>query len=461
MTRTGGGLEHIGATEGHPVSLGSAPADGCRCQHTWGLRLLATLPAINRTASRCRAPDPDVEPPRWTDVRQSLQNVTPGQSVLLYARLEDDRGLATAILATNETGEWRNWTGRYSSPQVLRDETSAWVVFSWKNASVANGTRVGWKIWFSDSSGRWNSTSERSFEIQARQRFLPNRTPSNTIFVPNAACGVPFQPTITLAIQAAGSLEPIIVCPGTYVESVVIDKNVVLRGRDGPASTIIDARTLSTAVQITSPEPLATITGFTLRHSDFGVHISGNDAVVENVVLDEAGALGAGPNRGVHVDPGVTRARINFTQSNGNRASVGAFVSENAQRVNITNSSFSNHAIGIHVQGLDGFPSRFINITNVTVNSSNETGILLEFSDDTNVTNSRFVNFNRTGLLSTGQNVTALRARGANSGLNVTGNVIDNISCVICSALGIDIDGIAPNGTVLGPASSVVVRGNV
>ncbi|MEM3207671.1 MAG: hypothetical protein QXQ87_06525, partial [Halobacteria archaeon] len=131
-------------------------------------------------------------------------------------------------------------------------------------------------------------------------------------------------------------------------------------------------------------------------------------------------------------------------------------------------SSFSNHAIGIHVQGLDGFPSRFINITNVTVNSSNETGILLEFTNDTNVTNSRFVNFNRTPLTGTNPNVTVLRARGPNSGLNVTGNVIDNISCVICSALGIDIAGVprpggenvTPDYTV-GPYTNVVVRGNV
>lgn len=402
---------------------------------------------------------PDVEPPKWTDVRQSLQNVTPGQSILLYARLEDDRGLASAILATNETGEWRNWTGRYSSPQVLRDETSAWVVFSWKNASVANGTRVGWRIWFSDSSNRWNSTSERSFDVHARQRLLPNRTPSNTIFVPNAACGVPFRPTITDAITVAGLGEPIIVCPGTYIESVVVDKNVILRGRDGPGTTIIDARSLSTAVQITSPEPLATVTGFTLRHSDFGVHVSANDAVVENVVLDEAGALGAGPNRGVHVDPGVTRAQINFTQSNGNRASVGVFVSENAQRVNITNSSLSNHAIGIHVQGLDGFSSRFVNITNVTVNNTTQTGILLEFADDVNVANSRITNLNAPPTARLGHALTAIRARGPNDRINIADVTITGSSrSTCCISAGIDINGALPNGTVVGPARNITVR---
>ncbi|MEM3086160.1 MAG: transposase [Halobacteria archaeon] len=279
--------------------------------------------------------------------------------------------------------------------------------------------------------------------------FLPTYSPNLNI----VDCAFFGDTAIQDAIGDVGVLsnDVLDVKPGTYKRKSpfngVVDitgKFLDIIGRD-PQNTILDGENFADSRGVRVADSLAAqsvLSNFTIRNAEFGIDVAVNTIRINNTRIENL----IGPRRGVDVSTSNNHVIDNLTIG---RPDIGLFIDPS---VNVT---VRDSRVGIHVQGTEAVRNRFINITNVTVNSSNETGILLEFSNDTNITNSRFVNFNRTPLTGTGQNVTALRARGANSGLNVTGNVIDNVSCAICSALGIDIDGIAPNGTVAGPASNV------
>ena len=61
------------------------------------------------------------------------------------------------ILATNETGVLKNYTGgTYGSPMAVLNQT-AWTNFSWWNSTVKTQT-VSWQVWANDSAGNENIT---------------------------------------------------------------------------------------------------------------------------------------------------------------------------------------------------------------------------------------------------------------------------------------------------------------
>ncbi|MBI5881212.1 DNRLRE domain-containing protein, partial [archaeon] len=53
----------------------------------------------------------DAEAPQWSNQGQNDSNPDVGGAVKLYTQWTDNKGLSTAILATNETGTWQNKTG--------------------------------------------------------------------------------------------------------------------------------------------------------------------------------------------------------------------------------------------------------------------------------------------------------------------------------------------------------------
>ena len=59
--------------------------------------------------------------PIWRNQNSSITTQVVGESVTLYAQLKDDTGLETAILSTNETGDWKNWTMTHDSPIDMKD----------------------------------------------------------------------------------------------------------------------------------------------------------------------------------------------------------------------------------------------------------------------------------------------------------------------------------------------------
>jgi len=70
-----------------------------------------------------------------------------------------------AVLSTNETGAWKNYTdGTYGSPMNIT-EGAAQTDFSWWNASV-DGMVVSWKVYWNSSLGDWMGSTNSTFTAQ-------------------------------------------------------------------------------------------------------------------------------------------------------------------------------------------------------------------------------------------------------------------------------------------------------
>ena len=111
----------------------------------------------------------DTIPPEWRSQGQNVSQIPVGGSILLYAQGKDLVALDYAVLATNETGTWHNWTGEYGSPMDMQDagNTWKWSNFTWQNGSIPAGTTVGWRIWYNDTADNWNKIDIMCFEVIA------------------------------------------------------------------------------------------------------------------------------------------------------------------------------------------------------------------------------------------------------------------------------------------------------
>ncbi len=112
---------------------------------------------------------PDTTPPTWQNQGQNTSTPAEGDPVLLYAQGKDETALDYAVLSTNETGSWVNYSGVYGSPMDMGDAVNTWTWsnFTWQNTSITTGTKVCWKIWYNDTSNNWNSTNEMCFTVGA------------------------------------------------------------------------------------------------------------------------------------------------------------------------------------------------------------------------------------------------------------------------------------------------------
>ena len=109
----------------------------------------------------------DTNPPLWRNQGENASGILRGSSILLSAQGEDGFGLNRAILQTNESGSWQNITGKYGSPMNLNGAGGQWVWtnFTWQNQAIPQGRRIGWRIFYNDTSGNWNRTNIMSFDI--------------------------------------------------------------------------------------------------------------------------------------------------------------------------------------------------------------------------------------------------------------------------------------------------------
>ncbi|MFH1100405.1 MAG: DUF2341 domain-containing protein, partial [Methanobacteriota archaeon] len=109
----------------------------------------------------------DIAPPTWQNQGQNRTTIQRGEPITLYAQGKDNRALNYAKLATNETGTWQNYTGVYGSPIYLGGIGDQWIWsnFSWQNWAVPQGRRVGWRIYYNDTTGNWNKTNIMSFTV--------------------------------------------------------------------------------------------------------------------------------------------------------------------------------------------------------------------------------------------------------------------------------------------------------
>lgn len=92
--------------------------------------------------------------------------------------------------------------------------------------------------------------------------------------------------SIQAAIDAASPGDTIRVYPGTYAESITINKQLTVESRDGPEVTIIDrGRINTTLVSITADG--VTFSGFTVQNARSGIRVgSSNNTIADNVIAD-------------------------------------------------------------------------------------------------------------------------------------------------------------------------------
>lgn len=106
--------------------------------------------------------------PQWKNAGQNRTFMSQSDAILLFAQGVDGGNLTSATLATNETGTWQNWSGKYGSPINFAPPNNSrwlWSNFTWQNASVSGS--VGWRIYYQDNEGRTNNTSVRNFTVSA------------------------------------------------------------------------------------------------------------------------------------------------------------------------------------------------------------------------------------------------------------------------------------------------------
>lgn len=114
--------------------------------------------------------------------------------------------------------------------------------------------------------------------------------------------------TVGAAITAAAAGDTVLVCPGTYIETVNFGgKAIAVRSTDGPSVTVLDGNAVDSVVILTAGETATSILeGFTIRNgraqfSGGGIRIAGASPVIRrNLIVSNAGcdSLGIGVNFG-------------------------------------------------------------------------------------------------------------------------------------------------------------------
>jgi hypothetical protein len=309
---------------------------------------------------------PDAEPPRWLSQRQSSDTPFQGETVLLYAKLQDDIALGTALLSTNETGFWVNWTDRYMSPSVIsrngRNVNETWAVFPWRNPSAQVGATIGWRVLFNDTAGKWNTTAEMAFTIREFKFITSGHNSTVQVCKPEdfPVFGDCDRTSITEALKLDFPTIPpdesiIEVRRGTYFESVNINKfNVRILAVNGTENTFVDAQGAPFAFKFTripaqADRILGKVINFTIRNADFGVFVDGHDNVVRGLNISSL----TGPGRGVE----IVNANNNTVSSAFIEAPEGIVIDPS---LNIT---VTNITVRAEISGFLSFSSRILHIT--------------------------------------------------------------------------------------------------
>jgi hypothetical protein len=87
-----------------------------------------------------------------------------GENFLLSAKWNSDIPLYKAVLSTNETGEWTNYT------ELSLTGNSGWSNFTW-SGTLSPGSSVAWRIYAFDSQGNTNATEIRAFTVPQTNPF--------------------------------------------------------------------------------------------------------------------------------------------------------------------------------------------------------------------------------------------------------------------------------------------------
>ena len=115
---------------------------------------------LNLTNDTEEPPPKDTMPPQWSDLKQSIDLVPPGDIVMLSAVLKDNIKLESAKLQYGiKEGEWN-----IDSTQALTGK-NALVTFRFVMPKYDPNTKVLWLINFSDNSSNTNSTDIKYLNV--------------------------------------------------------------------------------------------------------------------------------------------------------------------------------------------------------------------------------------------------------------------------------------------------------
>ncbi|MFC1855469.1 PKD domain-containing protein [Thermodesulfobacteriota bacterium] len=162
--------------------------------------------------------------------------------------------------------------------------------------------------------------------------------------------------TIQSAINVSTDGDLILVAPGTYVENLSIDKNVVLRAVNGHATTIIDGSASGSVV--TYAPGLAQsggIDGFTITNGNSagdggGVNAPNSSPTVANCNIK--GNSAAGNGGGISVAGGNVQNLVNCLITDNTAAVSGGGINSIGEGQYITNCTVSNNTAGVRGGGI-------------------------------------------------------------------------------------------------------------
>ena len=98
------------------------------------------------------------------DTGQNASSIVPGEPIKLYTKWVSSSPLDFAIISTNETGAWKNYTdGTYNS-SINMTGYSFWSNFTWSNSSIFEDN-ISWRIYANDTGGREETTNVMTFIV--------------------------------------------------------------------------------------------------------------------------------------------------------------------------------------------------------------------------------------------------------------------------------------------------------
>jgi len=408
--------------------------------------------------------------PQWRDLGQNKTSVPQGDSILLYARGVDGGNLTNAWLATNETGVWQNWSmGKYGSPinfSAPNNSRWLWSNFSWQNGSITPGTNVGWRIYYQDNEGRTNNTGVMVFNVTAGG-------PVTRVVNQSYACtaGYAYYYNIQSAIDAANPGDEIVVCGGTYTESITVNKSITLRAYNTTYDAIVNSTSSSQdaiavsanyvniswlKVQNATGADRAGINVSTAGYANIshvwatsnydGIRFhsfSNNNTLTNNNINDNSDGIvffsyssnNTLTNNNVvhHTNSGIyfyiTSSNNTLTNNTASGNTWGIFLGSSYN--NITNNNVSGNAIGIYLYPSTDPASSYNNIVNNTANNNTNSGIYLGSNNNYNniINNTANSNANRGIYLNNSSNNTLTGNNifsNTKNGVTITGNSLNN-----------------------------------
>ncbi len=193
-----------------------------------------------------------------------------------------------------------------------------------------------------------------------------------------ATLSVPSQyPTIQSAIDAANDADVVQVSPGTYLERLVVQKQITVQGLD-KATTIIDGFGNGTVVYVAAPNVV--VTGFTIRNGGKGVHMDfvNSGTISNNIITGNSG-------------DGIRLFGSSNVQVTGNT------LSNNFRGVSLggrsTTNTITNNVVNGNVFGIRLFNSTSNAVGTNTVYNNNQ-GISLSSRSDSNSLTGNTVSLN-------------------------------------------------------------------